>query len=95
MKIQLQTNVIDKILFTGDNSGPNDISASDGRVIRSTVSGEESSSDEDEYWFDSADPKRPQIQPQHAKQVPAAHQRRIFHKLAPQVKTFQISFFLI
>jgi hypothetical protein len=47
---------------------------------------EESSSDDDEYWFENADPKRPQIQAQALKAVPAGHQRRIFHKLAPQVR---------
>ena len=46
---------------------------------------EESSSDDDEYWFENADPKRPQIQAQVLKTVQAGHQRRIFHKLAPQV----------
>ena len=42
-----------------------------------------SDSDDEEYWFQNADPKRPKItQPVPAKNLP----KRIFHKLEPQVR---------
>merc|ERR1712223_899381 len=41
------------------------------------------SDDDEEYWFQNADPKRPKItQPAPAKNLP----KRIFHKLEPQVR---------
>jgi len=41
------------------------------------------SDDDEEYWFQNADPKRPKItQPPPAKNLP----KRIFHKLEPQVR---------
>ena len=44
--------------------------------------------DDAEYWFDSADPKRPQIEAQNSKSAYSNQRRRIFHKLAPQVQSW-------
>ena len=41
-----------------------------------------SDSDDEEYWFQNADPKRPKINQPPVKNVP----KRIFHKLEPQVR---------
>lgn len=42
----------------------------------------DSSSDDEDYWFQNADPKRPKIT-----QPPVKHQpKRIFHKLEPQTR---------
>ena len=72
-------------LFSGQTIGPSVFSPNDARS--NSVDIDVTSSDDDEYWFENADPKRPQIQAHVAKAVPSGHQRRIFHKLAPQVIT--------
>ena len=52
----------------------------------STNGGDDSDSDEEDYWFQNADPKRPKINQPPASQPP----KRIFHKLEPQVRpTFE------
>ena len=50
--------------------------------FQNSTGGDDSDSDEEDYWFQNADPKRPKINQPPASQPP----KRIFHKLEPQVR---------
>ena len=45
---------------------------------------EDDSSDDEEYWFETASPRRPKIQKKHS--IRKSEKKRIFHKFEPQAK---------
>lgn len=66
---------------------PADVISNDDSASQTNNNHNNEEEDDAEYWFDNADPKRPQIEAQNCKSANYSNQqRRIFHKLAPQVE---------